>query len=361
MRKGWKELLFGTRTMTVLLLAFAAAMALGTFIEHSYDTPTSKLWIYNTWWFSLLMLWLMLNFIGNIKRYQLFQWKKWATLTLHLSWILIIIGAGITRYLSFEGMMLIREGQTESTFLSDETYFDVIIQGEDPAGQPMQREVKEEILLSRYDYDVSQEFEFYDTSFTLTIDSLIYDAVEGLKPSTDDSAARFLKIVEAGGGNRHDHLIKDGEEASIHGILFGVNIDPEEAKEKGLINITENWNGYTIQTPYTGDYMRMADQMRGDVAADSIQPLQLRSLYNMAGMQFVIPGPIEQGEIGIIPSPEPTKAKAYGLLATITSGDESQKVELLGGKGIISDYSVVELNGLKTYIKYGSIARDLAF
>ena len=64
-----------------------------------------------------------------------------------------------------------------------------------------------------------------------------------------------MKIVEAGGGNRHDHLIKDGEEASIHGVLFAVNKDPKEAAEKGMINIIENWNGYSIQTPYEGDYL----------------------------------------------------------------------------------------------------------
>lgn len=361
MKERIYNLFFGTRTMTFLLLAFALAMAAGTFIENSYDTATSKMWVYNEWWFSLLMLWLMLNFIGNIKRYQLFQWKKWATLTLHLSWILIIIGAGITRYLSFEGMMLIREGQTVSTFFSEETYYDVIIQGENPEGKPMQREVKEKLLISQYDYERSDNFEFYDKDITVTIDSLIYDAVEGLKPAAEGSGDRYLKIVEAGGGNRHDHLIKDGEEASIHGVLFGVNVDPEEAAQKGLINITENWNGYTLQTPFEGDFMRMADQMKGSVVKDSVQPLQLRSLYTMAGMQFVIPDPIMEGEIGIIKSPEPTAAKAFGLLATVTSGGESQKIDLRGGKGIISDYTDLEINGLKIYIKYGSIDRELPF
>ncbi|ARN76775.1 cytochrome C biogenesis protein [Nonlabens spongiae] len=354
-------LLFGTRTMTFLLLAFALSMAAGTFIENSYDTPTSKMWVYNEWWFSLLMLWLMLNFIGNIKRYQLLQWKKWATLTLHLSWILIIIGAGITRYISFEGMMLIREGQTENTFFSEETYYDVIIQGEDANGNPMQRSVKEELLISQYDYKRSDDFKFYDKTVTVTIDSLIYDAVEGLKPTADGSGERYLKIVEAGGGNRHDHLLKEGEEASIHGVLFGVNVDPEEAAEKGLINIIENWDGYTIQTPFDGEYMRMADQQKGTVVKDSIQPLQLRSLYTMAGMQFVIPQPIMEGELGIVQSPEPTAAKAFGLLATVTSGDESKKIEMRGQKGIISDYTDVDINGLKVYIKYGSIARELPF
>ncbi|WP_438969023.1 cytochrome c biogenesis protein CcsA [Nonlabens sp.] len=353
-------LLFGTRTMTVLLLAFAASMAAGTFIENSYDTPTSKLWVYNEWWFSLIMLWLMLNFIFNIKRYQLLQWKKWATLTLHLSWVLIIIGAGITRYVSFEGMMLIREGQTSNSFFSDETYFSAIIQGEDANGNPMQRSVKEQLLVSQYDYNTSRSFDFYDKKITVTIDSLIFDAVEGLKPG-DENSDRYLKIVEAGEGTRHDHLIKDGEEASIHNVLFGVNIDPEEAAKKGLINITENWNGYTIQTPYEGEFLRMADQLKGGVIKDSIQPLQLRSLYTMAGLQFVIPDPVTQGEVGIIKSPEPTKAQAHGILATVTSGSESKKIELLGGKGIISDYQDIEIDGLKFYIKYGSIERKLPF
>ena len=353
-------LLFGTRTMTFLLLAFAASMAAGTFIENSYDTPTSKLWVYNEWWFSLIMFWLMINFIGNIKRYNLLQWKKWATLTLHLSWVLIIIGAGITRYISFEGMMLIREGQTANTFLSDETYFSAIIQGEDDKGNPMQRSVKEELLVSQYDYKTSRDFDFYNKNVTVTIDSMIYDAVEGLKPG-DESSDRYLKIVEAGSGTRHDHLIKDGEEASIHNVLFGVNVDPVIAAQKGLINITENWDGYTIQTPYAGDFLRMADQLEGEVIADSIQKLQLRSLYSLAGMQFVIPEPVTQGEVGIIKSPEPTKSKAHGILATVTSGSESKKIELLGGKGIISDYVDIDINGLKVYLKYGSIAREIPF
>ena len=68
--------------------------------------------------------------------------------------------------------------------------------------------------------------------------------------------------------------------------------------------------------------LRMADQQKGEVFADSLQPLQLRSLYNMAGMQFVIPEPIQQGEVGIVASPEPTSAKAYGLIGTLRSGGD---------------------------------------
>ncbi|MEP0674260.1 MAG: cytochrome c biogenesis protein ResB, partial [Nonlabens ulvanivorans] len=361
MKDHWiVKLLFSTRTMTFLLFAFALSMAVGTWIEHIYDTPTSKKWIYNAWWFSAMMFLLVLNFIGNIKRYQLLQWKKWATLTLHLSWILIIIGAGITRYISFEGMMLIREGDTEEAFYSDETYMSVIMQGMSPDGQEMQREIKDKMLITPYDYDYSLNEEFYDKDISITIDTLIFDAVEGLIPS-EDGKERYLKIVEAGQGTRHDHLLKDGEKALIHNTLFGVNLDPELAAAEDIVNIVENWNGYTIQTPFEGQFMRMADQMQGEVFKDSIQTLNLRSLYTLGNMQFVIPEPITAGNVGIIKSPEPTAAKAYGIKATVTSGGDSKRIEMLGGKGIVSDYVDVEVNGVNLYIKYGSIMRELPF
>ncbi|PQJ32915.1 cytochrome C biogenesis protein [Nonlabens arenilitoris] len=361
MKDHWiVKLLFSTRTMTFLLFAFALSMAVGTWIEHIYDTPTSKKWIYNAWWFSAMMFLLVLNFIGNIKRYQLLQWKKWATLTLHLSWILIIIGAGITRYISFEGMMLIREGSTEQAFYSDETYMSVIMQGMSPDGQEMQREIKDKMLITPYDYSYSLNEEFYDKDISITIDTLIFDAVEGLIPS-EDGKERYLKIVEAGQGTRHDHLLKDGEKALIHNTLFGVNLDPELAAAEDIVNIVENWNGYTIQTPFEGQFMRMADQMQGEVFKDSIQTLNLRSLYTIGNMQFVIPEPITAGNVGIIKSPEPTAAKAYGIKATVTSGTDSKKIEMLGGKGIVSDYVDVEVNGVNLYIKYGSIMRELPF
>jgi hypothetical protein len=62
-------------------------MGAGTFIESKYNTDTARIMIYNAWWFERL-LWfvLLINFIGNIKRYNCL--KKKNGLLLHLSWIL---------------------------------------------------------------------------------------------------------------------------------------------------------------------------------------------------------------------------------------------------------------------------------
>jgi hypothetical protein len=55
--------------------------------------------------------------------------EKWATLLLHLSWIFIISGAFVTRYISYEGMMPIR-GAAENQFYSDKTFLTVFVDGD---------------------------------------------------------------------------------------------------------------------------------------------------------------------------------------------------------------------------------------
>ena len=100
MEKKIYSILFSTRLMAILFLGFAVAMAAGTLIESKYNTDTARIWVYNAWWFEGIMLFFVINFIGNIKRYQLYKKEKWATLLLHLSWIFIISGAFITRYIS---------------------------------------------------------------------------------------------------------------------------------------------------------------------------------------------------------------------------------------------------------------------
>ncbi len=122
MFKKITNVLFSTRTTGLLFIAFAIAMAIGTFIdagEGASPTPMSRRLIYNAWWFEAIMAMFVFNFIGNIFKFKLLRKEKWATLTLHLSFIFILLGAFVTRYNGFEGMMAIREGETEQMFLSE--------------------------------------------------------------------------------------------------------------------------------------------------------------------------------------------------------------------------------------------------
>ncbi|MAP53448.1 cytochrome c biogenesis protein CcsA [Altibacter sp.] len=361
MQKKIAAVLFSTRLTAVLFLVFAAAMALGTWLdrfEETSPTPYTRELIYNAWWFEAIMVIFVINFAGNIFKYNLLRKEKWATLTLHLAFILILIGAFVTRYIGYEGVISIREGATENTMLSEHTYLTTFIDGDYVIdGVPQRRKVppKRLNLSERLDNDFSLTTDYNNIPVTISFKDFIKNAKEGLVPAEDGE--EYLKIVEAGDGNRHDHWIKVGGISNIHNVLFAVN-NPTE----GAINITYHTDGsYTLETPFEGSFMRMADQMQGRVVQDSTQPLMLRSLYQLAGMAFVIPEPVTKGEYGIVRVPKTEKTNKDALIVEVTAAGETKTAELLGGKGSVPNPTKVEVGGLDVYLTYGSKTRELPF
>jgi cytochrome c biogenesis factor len=111
-----------TYLMALLFLIFACSMAAGTFIENIYNTNTARIIIYNAWWFELILLLFVINFVANISKYKLFRKDKIVILMLHLAFIFIIVGAFITRYFGFEGTVSLREGESKQEIVSDRAY-----------------------------------------------------------------------------------------------------------------------------------------------------------------------------------------------------------------------------------------------
>jgi len=355
MQKKIASILFSTRIMAVLFILFAIAMAMGTLIETWYSIETARILIYNAWWFEAIMLFLLINFIGNIKRYNLHKREKWSSLLLHLSFILILIGAGITRYISYEGIMPIREGETTNIYLSTESYLTFFIDGEID-GQPRRRVLQEDVLFgpeAENDYVLDTDFNGNPVKFEVT--NFIHGAEEALVPTEDGE--NYLKIVEAGEGQRHDHYLKEGEVSNIHNTLFTLN-----SPQDGAINIQVDDDGkYIIDSPFEGTYMRMADQKQGELVKDSTQALMLRSLYNIGAMQFVIPEPVIKGEYDVVPTNPKTKQDLDAVTMRVTANGESETVTLLGGMGTVADPAQINLGDLEIFLKYGSIEKELPF
>ena len=348
------SILFSTRLTAVLFILFSVAMGIGTFVESAHDTAIARIWIYNAWWFEIMMLFFVINFSGNIKRYRLLRWEKWPLLLLHLSWILIIIGAGITRYIGYEGVMPIREGENTNAFLTEKTYLSVFVDGEIDR-EPRRKLLEDDVLFSE---SANNNFvwrnDFNKIPFSISYINYIKGAEEGLVE--DPNGDVYLKIVEAGDGNRHDHYLKMGEVASIHNILFAFNIFT-----KGAINITLENDRYTINSPFEGSFLRMADQQQGILAPNKDQPLQLRSLYNTAGMQFVFPDPALRGTYEIIRAEDPDNAPQDALTVLIEANGEQQQISVLGAKGVANAPVRMAVGGLDFWVKYGSKEYDLPF
>ena len=345
--------LFSTRLTAVLFIVFCVAMAVGTFVESIHNTATARIWVYNAWWFEAIMGVFVLNFIGNIKKYRLLRWEKWPVLLLHLAWILIIFGAFVTRYFGFEGVMPIREGETTNTFLSEKTYVTVLVDGE-MDGNLQRKKLQDDFLFAEATNNSFRWKSTFDTqAFTVEYVDFMSNAAEDLVEDPDGEF--FLKIVEAGDGNRHDHYIGFGEIVNIHNVLFTLN-NPTD----GAINI--EWDQindrYSIDTPFGGTSMQMATQTLDEVPVDTQLPLRFRSLYSLAGMQFVFPDPVIKGSYQIVKDEESFQD---ALTLKITTEGESDTIQVLGAKGFTNDPKQISLGGLDFWVQYGSLQHELPF
>jgi cytochrome c-type biogenesis protein CcsB len=162
--------------------------------------------------------------------------------------------------------------------------------------------------------------------------------------------------VEAGDGTRHDHYLKEGDIANIHNILFTLN-RPQE----GAINIRLEAGEYFINSPFSGQYMRMADQFQGILEADAESPLQLRALYTLPNFQFVIPEPALRGKFDIVKAEENSQSQQNALRLQVKSKEQTQTITLLGGKGVTNDPKKISVANLDFYMQFGSLPIELPF
>ena len=359
MFKKIANILFSTRLTAVLFIVYATAMAVGTFLDvgqSTSPTPYSRNLIYNAWWFEAIMVVFMINFVGNIFRYRLLRKEKWATLVLHLSFIFILLGAFITRYHGFEGMMAIREGATENTFLSQKTYLTTYIDGDYKINGEFQRLVRNDDVdfSPRLENNYSFSTTYGNTQVVVELIDFISGAEEDIVP--DETGEYYLKLVEAGSGAPHNHFLKVGEVSSIHNVLYALN-----KPTPGAINLTFSDEELTIQSPFEGEFMTMATGAQGQLVKDSIQPLVLRSRYIIGNQAIVFPKPVIKGVFDVVKKSKLLKGDEDGIVLKVTTNGETKTVKLLGGQGISNPFKQITVGGLDFAFKYGSKTLELPF
>ena len=342
--------LYSTRLTAILFILFATAMGIATFIENDFGTQTSKALVYNAWWFEAIMVFFIINFFGNIFRYRLYKKEKWAVLMFHLSFLFIIIGAAVTRYIGYEGIMLINEGETTNQFLSETTFVNLIVDN-----NKEQKKIHKPILLSAWgsnSWSFSDDFREKEYS----IDLVKYIPWAEKKLVQDENGVEHLFLVESSSGNRHEHYIKAGTVQNIHNILVGYEAPDNNAS----INIFKRNDSLKIVTKSDGDFQVMATRQTGKLIKDSIQDFKLRSLYNVTGLPFVVPQYPTKGTMKTISGPKDDK-KLDVLVLDISSNDQTKRIELSGGKFNNDNFKEFTVDTLNFRMWYGAKIKETPF
>lgn len=77
--------LFTPWFMGVLFVIFAVSMAFATFYENDFGAQAARTLVYDTKWFELIMLLMVVNLIGQIFSYKLYKKQKLTILFFHLA------------------------------------------------------------------------------------------------------------------------------------------------------------------------------------------------------------------------------------------------------------------------------------
>jgi len=241
--------LLSIKSAIILMLIMAASIGVATFIENDYGTQTARALIYNARWFELLQLILAINLAYNIIRFRLFRKEKFFTGLFHAAFLIILVGAAVTRYFGYEGMMHIREGFQSSSIISDRAYLQI-----DAIKDKKIYHYEEPLYLSALgDNHFKRSIDIGGQKITIELKKYYPHAKEVLKP--DSNGKPCAKIVVSAGSGRVDKILCQGESFDLGDAV----IDFESGKnfKKPTINISYKNDKLFLKAPYKIESMTM--------------------------------------------------------------------------------------------------------
>lgn len=106
-------MVFIKKALLTLYVLLIVVMAAATVVEHYSNTLFVSEHIYGAWWFTLLWALLAAGGITYIVKRHV---RKWNILLLHLSLLIILLGALLTHLTSFSGTLHLRQGEAVDSY-----------------------------------------------------------------------------------------------------------------------------------------------------------------------------------------------------------------------------------------------------
>jgi hypothetical protein len=114
------DVLSSLKLAVLVILSLAIALAVATFLESLYDTPTAQYWIYRATWFHLILALLGVNIFSVAMSRLPWKFKHIPFLLAHLGILLLLMGSWITEQIGTDGNLRVSEGEAESVVELDQ-------------------------------------------------------------------------------------------------------------------------------------------------------------------------------------------------------------------------------------------------
>jgi len=350
------SLLGSMKTMAIMMLIFAFSIGYATFIENDYGTITSKAEVYNARWFEALLTLLTINLSINIYRHKMFSVNKAPIFIFHLSFIIILLGATITRFVGYEGTMHIREGVSASTMLSSQTYFNVdakIADNHVSTSKPV-------YLSKKSTNSLSSSLSIDGKKVSVELTEYIPDAIENLVEGTK-GGYEIAQMMVAGNGSSEPVKLKRGQYYENENIV----IDFESGKMflRPVVSLYVKDSKLLMKHDMPLTWLKMDDRSQGNLEASDKDELARRTLFGANGSNFVLKRFYKHAKTKIISNPNASAMRPGmdALKFDVKVDDVSKEVMIYGKPGLKAKEYHNEVNGVDVHIAYGSKVLKLPF
>jgi cytochrome c-type biogenesis protein CcsB len=331
--------------MGILFVVFALSMAVATFIENDFGSTASYNAIYGTKWFELILLLLAINLIGQLIIFRLFKLSRLSGALFHLSFVVMLAGAAITRYTGWEGSIHIREGESQNQVMSSEK--NLVFTVEDPEGKVLSRYSEEFSMMpgkaGKFNHSVNTGGKEYRVSFS----GMIPNATLQMVPDKYGQPALTFFIATESMMHGETFFLKEGDKITSGDITVAF-----DGSSPADLTITRKADKFYASSSFGIKEMSMQTRTSTDIQPGDTIELRKMQILSLKGIRII---PIDMSQAASIQAVEskdqPTGKNAYAF--DVNSNDASHKIYVWDNEGTDVATGSEIIDGKKFNISYG--------
>ncbi|NVO01846.1 MAG: cytochrome c biogenesis protein CcsA [Bacteroidetes bacterium] len=346
------DILFSSKLTLILLLFFAICTGAATFIEDKFDTIAAQKLVYNARWFEMLMVLLVMNFIGNIKKYNLLSKQRIFGFLFHFAFILLILGAGVTRYFGYSGSMHIREGGSSNLVYTNETYLQIKTN--------TNSENSTEYYPLSLGGNIKNSFSFSikpdnNNKVKISYQDFITNAREQINENVQ-GGTDILELRVLFGNQVMVTLFKEGEIKNVgkYDLAFNNNKNPD------AIKIIKKDGKLLINSKYDIIQTTLEETEADAILKDSTKEFKIDHVYKTDGVMFAFSKLYRNATIKWIKGMD-DKMGSNVLVVNVSANGKTQEIPVICNAQDINEFQDIEIEGMKFSIGWGQKEIKLPF
>ncbi len=335
-----------------VLFSFGVIVGTATFIENDYGTQTAQALIYKAKWFEVFLAYFAALLVYNMLKYKSYKSKP-AVFLFHFSFLIIAIGALITRYIGYEGIMHIREGQSTNLMVSDVKLLQVAAtQGEKTAG------LEKALYFSTMTKNsLSESLNVGDKKVNIQLLRYLPTAHE--KVVADSNGKKYLELKISTGQQGKVYYFAKGDVKDFGD--FYIAYDTKSRSDKPTFMIKESADALKVDFPHPLTYLNMDDKSSGELPAGE-NDFKGRYLHQFGNNAIVLKEVHEKGSFVIDSHDLKTQSGEPEFIELkVSVGDKSQIVVCKPYKGQIGELNSFTLDGVKVDLRIGAKLIEVPF